>query len=88
MLGAGTAGIGIADALRQVMIDDGLPPAEAARRFYALDRNGLLTSDYAGTLRDSRCAPTLRLTRWRALSTVFVSHPSRSATASYEWPSR
>jgi len=50
--GAGTAGIGIAYALRQAMINDGLPPAEAASRFYALDRKGLLTSDYAGTLRD------------------------------------
>ena len=50
--GAGTAGIGIADVLRQVMIDDGLPAAEAASRFYALDSRGLLTSDYPGALRD------------------------------------
>ena len=50
--GAGTAGIGIADALRQVMIDDGLSPAEATKRFYALGSKGLLTSDYAGTMRD------------------------------------
>jgi malate dehydrogenase (oxaloacetate-decarboxylating) len=50
--GAGTAGIGIADALRQVMIDDGLSPAEATARFYALGSKGLLTTDYPGTLRD------------------------------------
>ena len=50
--GAGTAGVGIANALRQVMIDDGLPAAEAASRFYALDSRGLLTSDYPGALRD------------------------------------
>jgi malate dehydrogenase (oxaloacetate-decarboxylating) len=50
--GAGTAGIGIADVLRQVMIEDGLSPAEAALRFYALGSKGLLTSDYPGTLRD------------------------------------
>jgi malate dehydrogenase (oxaloacetate-decarboxylating) len=31
--GAGTAGIGIADALRQAVINDGLSPAEAGRRF-------------------------------------------------------
>jgi malate dehydrogenase (oxaloacetate-decarboxylating) len=50
--GAGTAGIGIADALRQVMIDEGLSPDEATARFYALGSKGLLTSDYPGTLRD------------------------------------
>src|SRR5580693_7549447 len=50
--GAGTAGIGIADVLRQVMIAQGLSPDEATRRFYALGSKGLLTSDYPGTLRD------------------------------------
>ena len=50
--GAGTAGIGIADVLRQVMIAEGLSPAEATRRFYALGSRGLLTTDYPGTLRD------------------------------------
>jgi malate dehydrogenase (oxaloacetate-decarboxylating) len=50
--GAGTAGIGIADSLRQVMIDEGLSPDEATARFYALGSKGLLTTDYPGTLRD------------------------------------
>ena len=50
--GAGTAGIGIADVLRQVMIAEGLSPGEATRCFYALGSKGLLTSDYPGTLRD------------------------------------
>jgi malate dehydrogenase (oxaloacetate-decarboxylating) len=50
--GAGTAGIGIADVLRQVMIAEGLSLAEATRCFYALGSKGLLTSDYPGTLRD------------------------------------
>jgi len=51
--GAGTAGIGIADVLRQVMIDDGLSPDEATARFYALGSRGLLLADgYPGTLRD------------------------------------
>ena len=50
--GAGTAGIGIADVLRQVMTAEGLSPAEATRCFYALGSKGLLTSDYPGTLRD------------------------------------
>jgi len=50
--GAGTAGIGIADALRQVMIDEGLSPDQATARIYALGSKGLLTGDYPGTLRD------------------------------------
>jgi malate dehydrogenase (oxaloacetate-decarboxylating) len=50
--GAGTAGIGIADVLRQVMIAEGLSPDDATRCFYALGSKGLLTSDYPGTLRD------------------------------------
>jgi len=50
--GAGTAGIGIADALRQVMIGEGLSPDEATARFWALGSKGLLAADYPGTLRD------------------------------------
>jgi malate dehydrogenase (oxaloacetate-decarboxylating) len=50
--GAGTAGTGIADVLRQVMIDEGLRPAEATARFWALGSKGLLTADYPGALRD------------------------------------
>jgi malate dehydrogenase (oxaloacetate-decarboxylating) len=66
--GAGTAGIGIADALRQVMIDDGLSAADAAARFYAIDRLGLLTTDYTGPVRDFQ-VPYLReaaeVSTWR-----------------------
>jgi malate dehydrogenase (oxaloacetate-decarboxylating) len=45
--GAGTAGVGIADMLREVMIGEGLDPEEATRRFWCLDRRGLLTDDRA-----------------------------------------
>jgi malate dehydrogenase (oxaloacetate-decarboxylating) len=50
--GAGTAGLGIADMLRDVMIREGVPPEEAGRRFYALGRHGLLTDDRADRLYD------------------------------------
>ena len=36
----------------------------------------------AAWLRLARCWPTLRLTRWRALSTVLQSQPIRRATSS------
>jgi malate dehydrogenase (oxaloacetate-decarboxylating) len=49
--GAGTAGLGIADMMRDVMIREGLPPDQATRRFYALGSRGLLVDD-AANLRD------------------------------------
>jgi malate dehydrogenase (oxaloacetate-decarboxylating) len=50
--GAGTAGLGIADTLRSQMIREGLPEQEATARFYALDRQGLLTDDQGDRLHD------------------------------------
>jgi malate dehydrogenase (oxaloacetate-decarboxylating) len=43
--GAGTAGLGIADMLRDQMIREGLTPAEATRRFWPLAKQGLLVGD-------------------------------------------
>ncbi|MEU5309980.1 NAD-dependent malic enzyme [Streptomyces sp. NPDC021562] len=45
VFGAGTAGIGIADQLRDAMVADGLTAEEAAARIFAVDRYGLLTDD-------------------------------------------
>jgi malate dehydrogenase (oxaloacetate-decarboxylating) len=45
IFGAGTAGVGIADQLRTVMIDDGLDADQAIRRFWCVDRQGLLVND-------------------------------------------
>jgi malate dehydrogenase (oxaloacetate-decarboxylating) len=50
IVGAGSAGIGIANLLLRVMIDAGLPEAEARRRFYAVDRDGLLVEGMSGVL--------------------------------------
>jgi malate dehydrogenase (oxaloacetate-decarboxylating) len=50
--GAGTAGIGIADMMRDVMIREGLSEQKATRRFWAIDSRGLLTDNYAGAVRD------------------------------------
>jgi malate dehydrogenase (oxaloacetate-decarboxylating) len=50
IVGAGSAGIGIANLLLRVMIDAGLPEAEAQGRFYAIDRDGLLVEDMPGIL--------------------------------------
>ena len=45
IFGMGTAGAGIADQLTAAMVADGAPEAEARRRFWAVDRQGLLTRD-------------------------------------------
>jgi malate dehydrogenase (oxaloacetate-decarboxylating) len=46
--GAGTAGLGIADMMRDVMVGEGLTPQEATGRFYAIDTGGLLGSSRTG----------------------------------------
>jgi malate dehydrogenase (oxaloacetate-decarboxylating) len=51
IFGAGTAGMGIADQIRVVMVADGLSEEEATRRFYAVDKQGLLVDDMSD-LRD------------------------------------
>jgi malate dehydrogenase (oxaloacetate-decarboxylating) len=43
--GAGTAGIGIADMMREAMIREGLSGQEATGRFWTLDRRGLITDN-------------------------------------------
>jgi malate dehydrogenase (oxaloacetate-decarboxylating) len=52
IFGAGTAGIGVADQLRETMVREGLSEEDAARRFWCVDRQGLLTTDMADQLRD------------------------------------
>ncbi len=52
IFGAGVAGIGIADLIRDVMIGEGLSAADATRRFWCVDVDGLLTNDMGDRLRD------------------------------------
>ena len=44
MLGAGSAGIGVADGLRMAMKGEGISEAEAHSRFWVVDKDGLLHS--------------------------------------------
>src|ERR1039457_491717 len=47
IFGAGTAGIGIADQIRDAMVRGGLSKKAAASRFWCVDKQGLLTTDMA-----------------------------------------
>src|SRR5580704_16359808 len=48
VLGFGSAGLGITNLLAQFIQDRGVPLAEARRRFYAIDRDGLITDKTQG----------------------------------------
>ena len=52
VLGGGTAGIGIADQIRDQMVRDGLDAGQANRRIWIVDLPGLLTDDMADRLLD------------------------------------
>lgn len=51
VFGAGTAGVGIADQLRDAMVRDGADPQQATAQVWLIDKQGLLTRDMAD-LRD------------------------------------
>ncbi len=64
--GSGTAGIGIADQLRDAMAAAGLSQQEATRRFWCVGRHGLLADDRAD-LRDFQAPyarPAAELADW------------------------
>jgi malate dehydrogenase (oxaloacetate-decarboxylating) len=70
--GAGTAGVGVADMLREVMVADGLDPVEATRRFWCLGRQGLLTDDRLDDLHDFQRAyahPAAEVAGWTRTGT-------------------
>jgi malate dehydrogenase (oxaloacetate-decarboxylating) len=52
IFGAGTAGVGIADQIRDAMFREGASEDEVARRFWLVDVPGLLVDDMGDRLRD------------------------------------
>jgi malate dehydrogenase (oxaloacetate-decarboxylating) len=68
VLGAGTAGLGIADQIRDAMMREGLSRQDASGHFWMVDTAGLLTDDMGERLRDYQ-APFARaaaeVKRWK-----------------------
>jgi malate dehydrogenase (oxaloacetate-decarboxylating) len=67
--GAGTAGLGIADMMRDQMVREGLSREEATARFWALDREGILADDRAERLYDFQqpyARPRDEIKDWRS----------------------
>jgi malate dehydrogenase (oxaloacetate-decarboxylating) len=68
ILGAGTAGLGIADQIRDAMMREGLSRAEASARFWFVDTDGLLTDNMGERLRDYQvpyARPAAEVKRWK-----------------------
>jgi malate dehydrogenase (oxaloacetate-decarboxylating) len=68
IFGAGTAGIGIADQISHAMVMEGLSKEDAARRFWCVDQQGLLTTDMAGQLGDHQvpyARPAAESSSWK-----------------------
>ncbi|OFS13269.1 NAD-dependent malic enzyme [Kytococcus sp. HMSC28H12] len=65
--GAGTAGIGIADLMRDIMISEGLDADEATRRFWGLGSRGLIhTGGRMRPFQERYARPTDELADWQA----------------------
>jgi malate dehydrogenase (oxaloacetate-decarboxylating) len=82
ILGGGTAGVGIADQIRDQMARDGLDEAQAARQVWIVDLPGLLTGDMAGLLDYQRpyARPAAEVAGWA--TTPVQADPS----AATRWP--
>ncbi|WP_132745079.1 NAD-dependent malic enzyme [Scopulibacillus darangshiensis] len=67
VFGAGTAGVGIAEQVRDAMVRDGLLKDEANRKFWCVDRQGLLLDNMEG-LRDFQkefARPAAEVNNWK-----------------------
>ena len=66
MLGAGSAGIGVVDLLRAAMRDAGLSDEDARRRFWVVDKDGLLHSGRTDLTAEQRvyAQPRERVSAW------------------------
>ncbi len=68
ILGAGTAGLGIADQIRDAMVREGLSREQASARFWLVDADGLLVDDMGDRIHDYQAPyarPAAEVKRWK-----------------------
>jgi malate dehydrogenase (oxaloacetate-decarboxylating) len=83
ILGGGTAGVGIADQIRDRMTRDGLSPQQATRQIWIVDLPGLLTEDMGDGLLDYQ-GPYARAT---AEAAGWTKTPAQiDPSAATRWP--
>jgi malate dehydrogenase (oxaloacetate-decarboxylating) len=76
-LGAGSAGVGVADYLRAAMVEDGLSDQEALSRFWFLDSKGLLQKGRPGLTEEQAVYARDPLGRELKLAEVVdLAHPT------------
>ena len=75
LLGAGSAGIGIVTLLLSAMKNAGLSESEARRRFYAVDKDGLLVEGMAGMrpAQEPFAQPRSAISNWQIEHTDCIS---------------
>ncbi|MFW2570566.1 NAD-dependent malic enzyme [Legionella sp. 29fVS95] len=75
IVGAGSAGCGIAELIVHAMIDDGISEKEARDRIYMIDRNGLLVEGMAGLLpfQQKLLKPKQAIANWQCESKDMIS---------------
>lgn len=76
--GAGTAGVGVADLLVDMLVQEGLTPDEARDRFWALASQGLITADPTRRVRDFQRPYARAVTE---VADWVVDHPGRLGLA-------
>ena len=76
IFGAGTAGIGVADQLRDAIVREGLSRKKATRQFWCVDRHGLLTSAMGPDCTTTRRPMPVRPPRAKAGCTNAKRHRS------------
>ncbi|MET7989315.1 NAD-dependent malic enzyme [Amycolatopsis sp. NPDC005232] len=76
MLGAGSAGIGVLEMIRQEMVAQGLSDAEAAERIWVVDIAGLLTDDRTDLSEGQRrfAQPAAKTHGWTGTGLADVVH--------------
>ncbi len=75
VLGGGSAGCGISNLIKKAMIEDGLSEAEARKRFYLVDRDGLLLDDNKNLLPFQKpfAQAKAALANWKLANQNFIS---------------